>query len=682
MFSLGAIQALARYGWLKKVDYLSTVSGGGYIGSSLTWLLHRVWRYDAKDVAFDTTEEDFPYGTHRRSSAHKGGEKNKMSLLRYLRQHRDYLFPGKGIGPASLFAVVLRGMLLNFLIYLPLLAILMAGWRFVEMRGFPDAAVMLRGSLTASIILPPYTNMGFVLATLLVGLFVLSAPVYGLGTFVTSKLHRGRSPYLLRRCYEISMRYLWLLVALLALLGTLPVVREWLSEWVARLVSGGLTVSGILIGIRSFVRSARKNVGKIPLEVLAGVGSFLLIYGVLLLSHFLSDLFLKHPLSLIPSVGIVCILLGWLANINCISVHRYYRDRLMESFMPDVDQALANRTGPAYSADREPLHNMCRYPDARGPYHIISTNVVLVDSEITKYRARGGDCFILSPLYCGSRATGWRQTADFVNGRIALSTAMAISGAAVNPDTGAGGEGPTRNPMLSILMTLLNIRLGYWASNPHQGGYLPERPNFFVPGLWELIRVVKRMNENSGFVLLTDGGHFENLGLYERVRRRAKVIILCDGTADPGYTFADFGNALEKIRVDFGAKIEIDLSPLTPQGKEKNPRGHRLAERGFVVGDITYDEKRHGHLIYMNTTLVENLPEDLYAYKEKHPSFPDESTADQFFDEKQFEAYRELGYQLVRRMIHSDDEKLNPIHDIIAQEPEKEGAPADAETRR
>ena len=39
-FSLGVIQALAKHGLLKTVDYLSTVSGGGFIGSCLSSLLN------------------------------------------------------------------------------------------------------------------------------------------------------------------------------------------------------------------------------------------------------------------------------------------------------------------------------------------------------------------------------------------------------------------------------------------------------------------------------------------------------------------------------------------------------------------------------------------------------------------------------------------------------------------
>jgi len=92
---------------------------------------------------------------------------------------------------------------------------------------------------------------------------------------------------------------------------------------------------------------------------------------------------------------------------------------------------------------------------------------------------RGGDNFIMSPAYCGSNATGWRKTKEYMGGEVTIASAMAISGAAVNPDAGCGGEGVTRQPFLSILMGMLNLRLGYWVPNPNphesEGAIRPSR---------------------------------------------------------------------------------------------------------------------------------------------------------------------------------------------------------------
>ena len=126
-FSLGVLQRLAKEGCLKHVDYLSTVSGGGYIGGSLTWLLSDKVRnpnkgkVDGKD--FRTTSDKFPYGVE--DPREERLRENESNILKHLRLHGKYLTPGKGITTLSLIAVILRGILLNLLVWLPLVVALM-----------------------------------------------------------------------------------------------------------------------------------------------------------------------------------------------------------------------------------------------------------------------------------------------------------------------------------------------------------------------------------------------------------------------------------------------------------------------------------------------------------------------------------------------------------------------------
>jgi hypothetical protein len=183
------------------------------------------------------------------------------------------------------------------------------------------------------------------------------------------------------------------------------------------------------------------------------------------------------------------------------------------------------------------------------------------------------------------------------------------------------------------------------------------------------------LREDRKWVLLSDGGHFENLALYELIRRRLKVIVVCDGGADPDYTFADLAGAIEKVRADFGAIVDIDdrdLQPMIPRPRQGDPpdaaRSQRVAERGYLFATIRYarsdqaDANTHGLLIYLNTTFFAGLSAGLYGYRNAHPSFPDEPTSDQFFDEKQFEAYRELGYNTAMAMMiaaTADDRRLD-----------------------
>ena len=212
-------------------------------------------------------------------------------------------------------------------------------------------------------------------------------------------------------------------------------------------------------------------------------------------------------------------------------------------------------------------------------------------------------------------------------------------------------------------MGFLNLRLGLWLENPYLiNTFKYYKPNLWLPGLRDIF-FPKFMDEESRFIELSDGGHFENLGIYELIRREVDMIIVCDGAADKNFKFTDFANLVEKVRLDFGAIIEIDLDPLIPKKGDNHPYGLKeMAAQGHVIGKIWYRNKEQpGFLVYIKTTLVPDLPADIYGYKLTHDSFPDESTGDQFFDEKQFEAYRELGYQLGKRMLHSLPKQLEAL---------------------
>ena len=249
------------------------------------------------------------------------------------------------------------------------------------------------------------------------------------------------------------------------------------------------------------------------------------------------------------------------------------------------------------------------------------------------------------------------------------ATAMAVSGAAANPWTASGGVGVTRSLLVATLMALSNLRLGYWVPNPAHRPWRSFRPNHFWPGLAEVLGIT--LDEQRSVCLLSDGGHFENLGLYELVRRQVKVIVTCDGTADPDYTFADLLNANARIWADFGARIEFtdtQLHAFLPRIQAHFPRGALLSEKAFAAADILYADGSKGRLIYLNTALVQNLGLRLLGYKSANWTFPDQSTGDQFFDELQFEAYRELGFAVassatadIRRAFAQAEAAADPV---------------------
>jgi len=666
-FSLGVMQALAKNNVLNKMDYLSTVSGGGYIGSSLTWWLH-------KDASAGLGPNDFPFGSDKKPDTVTDTPAQKR--LRHLSQHGKYLTPGKGITLLSGIATVLRAILVNLAVWLPVLIVVMmllvagsaglAGW-------FPEGRADWMPALLPQA-LPIGGNEAFVfrnmlrVAVVLAALFALFCLVYSLRT-AAERGEKSSSRYDWRRMFEQITGYGLAAIGALVVVGSVPAVANYLAG-----VAEGGAVAGpgaVLVGlgsaIWSFFKAGQKQAGKIPLGVLASLGAAFLVYGLLLTAYSVAAfLYHKHGGAFwmsLAAFAVFALLVGWLANVNYISLHRFYRDRLMETFLPNPQAALDNETAAATKADPARLSAVNNAADGRGPYHIVNTNVLLVDSQRRRWRIRGGDNFILSPLYCGSNATGWCGTENFLGDGMTLATAMAISGAAANPNTGIGGVGLTRNPLVSILMALLNLRLGYWAHNPLSPPKWSwdRRPNHFRPGMYEVGSLIHvgGLREERSFVQLSDGGHFENLAFYELIRRKLRLIIVCDGGADVEFKFANLQTTLRRIEADFGATVrfEGDNRPATmvPSQDAGYPMGSKRAARGHIVGNITYHDGKCGKLILLKTTMVPGVSTAVKGYKGAHPDFPDETTADQFFDEDQFEAYRELGHHIGEEMVKGLD---------------------------
>lgn len=676
-FGLGVMQGLAEQGLLKRMDYLSTVSGGGYIGSALTWLCSRKWGKKTPAASFDTSPVGFPFQIrfpdNNANPEVTEQQRVRRALMNFLRQHGNYLAPGHGITTLSLIGVILRNSLVSLVLYFGLLTLLLFGLKQAGLFGnAADYCSTLFGKL------PQDTPLAWGLA--LAGLIViaLSSFAYALFTFFFSRSLRrtpGVSTYALRRLYERVIPWLLLAIGALLLLGSLPVVYhflqapkplsadaslyELLRHWAAAITGTISTLLGVVGTLRSFFKSHAGKDSKSNGAVII-IAAVLMLYGGLLAGYQLAAEWSGGWPATFAALAILLVF-GLLTNINYLSVHRYYRDRLMETFMPDecVIQPGGKTPTASPEADKARLHDMAdATASGHGPYHIINTNVILTRSKLHKFRGRGGDNFILSPLYSGSNATGWHSTRDFMKGGMTLATAMAISGAAVNPGAGCGGTGPTRNALVSILMNALNVRLGYWVPNPNPRRQPLGTANMIWPGLTGVM-LNGLMNERGRWLQLSDGGHFENLGLYELVRRRCKLIIVSDAGADPGFEFTDLAIAMERVLADFGARIRLssrELTALVPDNDETGPRFRPgYARSGFLMADIHYGGGGSGKLVYIKTSFVPELSADLHGYKASHPEFPDEPTSDQFFNEEQLEAYRRLGRQLAMAMANNSE---------------------------
>lgn len=602
-FNLGLLQALEKYGQLDMFDYLSTVSGGGYIGASLAW-----FRTVTKSTAF-------PFGTRRSDCSMDGGG----GVLAWFRAHGNYLTPGNMLNVWTLVAAILTGTLLSLVV--------IASSVFTIMWGLSKS--IARVPLERSIL---YAGIAFLLIFLgLVLVFALLS---------SARLMRTAT---IQTASQVMKGFTLRLGVCLIVVGSIPMVYEivhsHIEEWqkwiMTSVVAGG---GGGLAGGLFASKSSTQNGKGAGLLIYAGLT--LLVYGLFLWSWHVMNYYRDLPLPLWLQGGLaISLLIGLFAKINHVSMHRFYRDRLMDAYMPFKVAKVSSR-----DADQCRMADIC--PDTGTPFPIINTTLQTINSKNAMLEQRGGENFIFSPKYCGSSHTAWIKTDKYLNGNMNLATAMAVSGAAVDANASV-----TRNRSLSFVMSLLNLRLGYWTVNPrsYRFWFLPPLANVgFLKGLFcDLLG--QGLSEKQQLVHLSDGGHFENLGLYELLRRKCSIIVISDAGADKDRTFSDLAKVISMARIDFGAAISIPQSKLKALVPDSE---NRLSAKAFVRGKIKYqpdfkDGKkipRRGILYYIKPSIIKKLPADITGYFNAHVDFPHQSTADQFFDERQFEAYRELGY--------------------------------------
>lgn len=289
---------------------------------------------------------------------------------------------------------------------------------------------------------------------------------------------------------------------------------------------------------------------------------------------------------------------------------------------------------------------------------VINTTLNLVGGDNLAWQQRKAEPFSVTPLHTGCFRLGYRDS-RFYGGRdtggISIGTAAAISGAAASSNMGYY----TTSPVLSLVLTFFNVRLGWWLGNPGAAGKdtfeLRAPLSSVTPVLAEAFGMT---DDENKYVYLTDGGHFENLGIYEMVLRRCHLIVISDAAADPGYNFGDLGNAIRKVRIDLGVPIEFTSMPIFSTEDRDKKKGMYWA-----IGRIRYScidgNVQDGLLVYIKPAVYGSEPGDVLEYKKSHPTFPHQSTADQFFDEPQFESYRILGSHVMDHMCGSDDRELD-----------------------
>jgi hypothetical protein len=473
-----------------------------------------------------------------------------------------------------------------------------------------------------------------------------------------------------------------------------------LRAWLPTLTIGWIitTITGLAAGRSSRTGTDKDGSPKFSwMQVLAKVGPPVFIAGLVICIATFENLLIAHgttasyqswfgafltngqiwgwggwyvdkPGWLFLTLCAIWVVLAWRVDVNEFSMHHFYKNRLVRCYLGASNQR--RQPNPFTGFDSQDdfslshLKAIVSQGDTPylGPYPIFNATMNLSAGKQLAWQERKGASFVFTPCYCGFDLQGWANATGSANGQLKtkrprfwskdtlrpvgyrktkdyskaggplLGTAMAVSGAAANPN-----QGYNTSPAVSFLMTMFDVRLGWWLGNPRRDASCGlSGPRFGLAAL--LSELIGSTDDETRFINLSDGGHFDNMGLYELVRRRCSFILLCDAEQDSDYKFGGLGSAIRKCRVDFGALIEIDPIRIRPDASGEPSDSH------CAVGKIRYLDGSEGTLVYIKASLTGDEPEDVTQYHAALGQFPHESTADQWFSESQFESYRALGF--------------------------------------
>ncbi|MBN9245737.1 MAG: patatin-like phospholipase family protein [Mesorhizobium sp.] len=595
-FAIGVLAALARRNLLPQFDYISSVSGGGFTAGFLTQLL-----------GGPDNDPHFGLDANKQPFVRDDGE---SLILRKVRQSASYL-SGSFLECLALGTIQAHGIFINLLVITLLIAIFAYGDFAVS--------VFIPGSLTD--ILSAFLSIAAVCGILIIPLasktfyrdnkpsFLMS--FFGLlfllppAVFVLHLFHAG-------------VRYLTglFVVGIQTTVSYAPVTLGAILTWLALTVSGFVAAGAI---VSQFNRLR-------PAFLTAFLVLFLLMTESLFYTFFVDG----GQSTGIISAGLAAVTLFFLwrfLDINVASLHHYYRAKLSDAFLLRPSGEVA-----------DPI-NLSTFDGRRALFPIINCALNVPNSKNPVMRGRLSDVFAITPVAAGAGVLGYIETSSWEksNTNLDLGSTIALSGAAVSPQMGLRTK-----RYASFWLTALNLRLGIWLRRPG----ITSRG----PGLWHLVKeMTATADEHGAFLNISDGGHIENLGVYELLKRRCRFVVAIDGENDPTMTFHALTNLQRLAYIDFGIVLDINLDDLR-LGEAGYSRSHFQLCRIFYPQSPDQALQEIGYLLYMKLSLTGNEGEYLRRYKLDEPAFPHHSTADQFFSETQFEAYRSLGEHVGEKM--------------------------------
>lgn len=685
-FCLGALQALYAHKVLDKIDYMSTVSGGGYIGTALS-------------SGMTATGGHFPFKSYL--------SEDETPSLQHVRDYSNYLFPHGASNFVSNVAVYLRGLMANALLVLPWLllaaAFTVAAVPTTAGRNYPNIIGFKVHNIFPFDYFVLSAYLGLILLVLVLGWALVRSrlPAVNEVTGWAAKAFGALVVLLLVVAFCELQPFI-----LKGLFGTgpllfLPAFIRWIRSVVLWLTPFAAAVSFVAQKFNDVFKNALESdaakgwrkalIAKLIVLAASVILPLLLWLVYLEFSYWgackdatcirdLAPAWLHAAAQHVPPVitktlfqgdkhlvaqlyvlvAVLCLILSLLLRPNANSLHPLYRDRLGKAFIFKPEKiVLRDSEGvqPELSQLSPENTKLSTLSESDSPYHLINTALNLQSSKTSNRRGRNADFFMLSRNYVGSPATGYVETSamEAAVPTLGLATAIATSGAAASADMGSATI-----RTLSPTLALLNIRLGYWLRNPRklgEGFAWDALANFYY-----FCEMFGYLNEWRHSVYLTDGGHIENLGLYELLRRRCKVIIVVDAEADPQMAFGAF-NILERYAlIDLGVRIDLPWQKITDMTKEtgkaidKDGDAPKNAGPHVAIGEICYPGKRRGILVYIKSSLTGDENDYVFHYKKRYSDFPHETTLDQLFSEEQFEAYRALGFHATHRFFDRRDD--------------------------
>ncbi|MGB5758492.1 MAG: hypothetical protein WBM50_16380, partial [Acidimicrobiales bacterium] len=624
-----------------RASYLASVSGGGYAAAA--WRIAAgTGRLPDKPIIGDPLATDLG----KRIRRYPDPTEPAADLVQHIQERRRYLANGPG---GLLRSGLTFAALMAFHFLLVLLAVYVLAWplgRILVGWGVTGAgrdvnrmADGLDNQIGPHLWVPPVAALGLAVMATAVRFFLDRTPA--------------------RATVDKVMAGAFATAAALGLL--LLVLPAAVNRFIEALPEGG-GLQLAVAGVYAAVLTAVWQLAKAKLQSVARyLGGVVLAIGLALFALFVmaqagdTDEFFSSSARWFAAV--VALFVAFVAfNPDRWSLHGLYRSSLAGTF------ATMRLPGGLIPHPGEPP--LADYREADGPASIICCAAAREDRlqtgvqalsmtfdpqcvTVNRWSGVGTDAHIVPERI--SHAQFHRRLPRGGHGRNLKTTmgAAAISGAAVAPSLGRMNLWST-----NALLAAFNARLGVWVPNPNQAytrSTTPRLVNMFK-------EITQTYDANDPNLYATDGGHWENLGLVELIRRRCAVIICIDASGDPPGTYHTFKEAMKLARLECGATVDVSEQTW----KELAVIEDQVVKANYGRATVTYDDGATAELLYVKAAVMSSTPLHIQRYASSDPKFPNYSTADQLLSADEFGYLIHLGYA-------SMNDALNANRDLVAE---------------